>query len=180
MVGAVVGEGTTVGRRSPARSPEHDRDGVHDTEVLVVYCDLEEKELLLDNAGVVLFSTSHYAGYPAMLVRPADVDLGLLDEVLEDSYRAKAPKRLLRLVDGDSTAWHTRWRRWPSVGRHLRRPPRPRCRPLLRWDGGSRSSRQERPAERRAATTAAYFGENVEQDRRPSWTAPTERHPLPS
>lgn len=86
------------------RPGEHDRDGVHDTEVLVVFCDLDEKELLLDSAGGVLFSTPHYAGYPAMLVRLADVDVDLLDEVLEDSYRAKAPKRLLRLLDGDSTA----------------------------------------------------------------------------
>ncbi len=44
-----------------------------------MFCDLDEKELLLDNAGGVLFSTPHYAGYPALLVRLADVDVDLLD-----------------------------------------------------------------------------------------------------
>lgn len=75
---------------------EHDRDGVHDTEVLVVFCDPEKKDMLLEASGGVLFSTAHYDGYPAMLVRLADVDLALLAEVLEDSYRSRAPKHLVR------------------------------------------------------------------------------------
>jgi hypothetical protein len=81
---------------SPA---EHQRDGVHDTEVLVVFCDPDEKEVLLENSGGTLFTTPHYDGYPALLIRLADVDLPLLAELLEDSYRSRAPKRLVVQLD---------------------------------------------------------------------------------
>ena len=78
---------------------EHDRDDVHDTEVLVVFCEVEAKETLVSSSGGVLFSTSHYDGYGAVLVRLADVDLDDLADLLEESYRLKAPKRLVRLLD---------------------------------------------------------------------------------
>jgi hypothetical protein len=74
---------------------EHDRDDVHDTEVLVVFCDLDEKPALIESSGGVLFSTPHYEGYGAMLIRLDDVDLDDLAGYLEDSYRLKAPKTLL-------------------------------------------------------------------------------------
>lgn len=78
---------------------EHARDGVSDTAVLVVFCDLDEKDLLIAASEGALFSTPHYAGHPAMLVRLADVDPGVLVEVLEDSYRSRAPKALVRQLD---------------------------------------------------------------------------------
>jgi hypothetical protein len=46
---------------------EHDRDKIGGTEVLVVYCDVDEKDALIESAGGVLFSTPHYDGYGAML-----------------------------------------------------------------------------------------------------------------
>lgn len=75
---------------------EHERDGVHDSEVLVVFCDIDEKDALIDNSDGMLLSTPHYEGYAAVLVRLADVALPKLAELLEDSYRSRAPKRLLR------------------------------------------------------------------------------------
>jgi hypothetical protein len=78
---------------------EHDRDDVHDTEVLVVFCDVDEKDALIDAAGGVLFSTPHYQGYGAMLIRLADVTDADLADYLEDSYRLKAPAKLLRQLD---------------------------------------------------------------------------------
>lgn len=80
---------------------EHRRDGVEGTEVLVVFCDAEEKEVLLDAHADALFTTPHYDGYAALLVRLADVDHELLRELLVDSYRARAPKRLAREADLD-------------------------------------------------------------------------------
>jgi hypothetical protein len=74
---------------------EHERDGVSGSQVLVVFCDLEEKDALIGASGGVLFSTAHYAGHPAMLVRLADVSLELLAEILEDSYRSRAPAHLV-------------------------------------------------------------------------------------
>lgn len=78
---------------------EHDRDGVHDTEVLVVFCDLEEKPALIESFGGVVFETPHYEGYGAMLIRLADVDRDDLIGFLEDSYRLKATARLVREFD---------------------------------------------------------------------------------
>lgn len=81
---------------SPA---EHARDGVDDTPVLVVFCDPDEKDVLLESSPETLFSTPHYAGYPALLVRLADTDGAQLTELLEDSYRSRAPKALIRELD---------------------------------------------------------------------------------
>ena len=78
---------------------EHDRDGVHDTEVLVVFCDVDEKPALIESSGGVLFSTPHYEGHGAMLVRLADVEPDDLADLLEDSYRIKAPATLVRQLD---------------------------------------------------------------------------------
>jgi hypothetical protein len=78
---------------------EHDRDDVHDTEVLVVFCDLDEKAALLASSGGVLFSTPHYEGYGAMLIRLDDVTTDDLADYLEDSYRLKAPASLRKILD---------------------------------------------------------------------------------
>ena len=47
---------------------EHDRDGIHDTEVLVVFCELDVKDALIEASEGVLFSTTHYHDYGAMLI----------------------------------------------------------------------------------------------------------------
>jgi len=70
---------------------EHDRFGGHDSEVLVVFCELDEKPLLIETGGGALFSTPHYDGHGAVLVRLSDVDADDLAELLEDSYLLKAP-----------------------------------------------------------------------------------------
>ena len=77
---------------------EHDRDDVHDSGVLVVFCELEEKEAILASSDV-LFETPHYHGYGGFLIRLADVDLDELADHLEHSYRHKAPKSVLKLLD---------------------------------------------------------------------------------
>lgn len=79
---------------------EHVRDGVHDTEVLVVFCDVDEKRALLEEYPKTLFTTPHYEGYGAMLIRLVDVDLDDLADWLEESYRLKAPATLVRRLDG--------------------------------------------------------------------------------
>ena len=75
---------------------EHVRDGVHDTEVLVVFCDVDEKPALLSSRPDVLFSTPHYEGYGAMLVRLDRATETDLADWLEDAYRIKAPATLRR------------------------------------------------------------------------------------
>ena len=75
---------------------EYNRDDVHDTEVLVLFCELEMKPVLLENHPDVLFTVPHYDGYGAVLVRMADVDLDDLADWLEESYRHRAPPTLVR------------------------------------------------------------------------------------
>jgi hypothetical protein len=78
---------------------EHKRDGVSDTEVLVVFCDLDAKPDLIAGSKGVLFETPHYHGYGAMLVRLSEVSIADLAIYLEWSYRLRAPKRLAAMID---------------------------------------------------------------------------------
>ena len=67
---------------------EHRRDQVHDTEVLVLFCEPEMKPVLLGNHGDVLFTVPHYDGYGAVLVRMADADADDLTDWLEGQLPA--------------------------------------------------------------------------------------------
>ena len=82
---------------------EYNRDDVHDTEVLVVFCEPEMKDVLLESHPGVLFSTPHYEGYGAMLIRLADVEFFDLAEWFDDSYRRRAPATLLRQLDTETS-----------------------------------------------------------------------------
>jgi hypothetical protein len=73
---------------------EHARYAIGGSEVLVVFCELEWKQTLLDAASDVLFTTPHYDGHGSVLVRLADVELDELFGYLEASYLLKAPQSL--------------------------------------------------------------------------------------
>jgi hypothetical protein len=51
--------------------------------------------LLADDSGV-FFTTPHFDGYPAVLIRLPDIELDLLEEVVTEAWLARAPKRLAR------------------------------------------------------------------------------------
>ena len=70
-----------------------------DGETLVVHVDLGEKEMLMAAEPEVFFETPHYHGYALVLVRLAAIEEDELAEVLEDSWRRKAPKRLVAARD---------------------------------------------------------------------------------
>jgi hypothetical protein len=57
---------------------------------------LVAKEALLADDSGVFFTTPHFDGYPAILVRLDAIDLGGLDEVIVEAWLARAPKRLVR------------------------------------------------------------------------------------
>lgn len=78
---------------------EYRRDEVDDADVLVVMCDVDEKQALIDASDGSLFSTSHYEGHGAMLVRLNDVQPDELIGYLEDAYRLKATPKLLADFD---------------------------------------------------------------------------------
>jgi hypothetical protein len=54
-----------------------------------------EKEALIEMNPAVFFTEPHYDGYAAILVRLPPIDPDLLQLVLTDAWRIRAPKRLL-------------------------------------------------------------------------------------
>jgi hypothetical protein len=79
---------------------ERERKGPDETgEVLVVFVDVAEKRAWIETSDGALFDQAHYRGHGAMLVRLDRVDDDLLADVLEQSYRLKAPRTLLRRLD---------------------------------------------------------------------------------
>jgi len=71
-----------------------------ENEVLVLWREsLEEKELLLEAEPGKFFTTPHYDGHPLILIRLEAVDRKELAELLEESWRLRAPKRLVEKAD---------------------------------------------------------------------------------
>jgi hypothetical protein len=58
--------------------------------------DVGVKAALLADDPAVYFTTPHFDGYPAVLVRLADIDPAELHDLLRDAWLARAPKRLAR------------------------------------------------------------------------------------
>jgi hypothetical protein len=67
---------------------------------LVVFVeDLDEKEALLASDPEVFFTTPHYDGHPAVLVHLDAISLEQLEELVTDSWRVKAPRRVLQAFE---------------------------------------------------------------------------------
>lgn len=58
--------------------------------------DTGAKEALLAEDPRVYFTTPHFDGYPAVLVRLARISPAELGEILRDAWLAQAPKRVAR------------------------------------------------------------------------------------
>jgi hypothetical protein len=65
-------------------------------EVLVVFCELAEKEFLLAESDGSIFTAPHYDGYGAVLVLLDNVEEKLLTSLLLESYLLKAPSSIRR------------------------------------------------------------------------------------
>jgi hypothetical protein len=71
-------------------------------DVLALFvADEGEKQGLIDSEPDKFFTTSHYDGYPMILVRFEAVDVQELTELLTDSWRLRAPKRVLTELGHD-------------------------------------------------------------------------------
>jgi hypothetical protein len=66
--------------------------------------------LIADDPGV-FFTTPHFDGYPAVLVRLAEIGVPELEELITEAWLAQAPntlaRRFLRTVDGAGQRWST-------------------------------------------------------------------------
>jgi hypothetical protein len=63
---------------------------------------LGEREALLQGQPEAFFSTPHYDGYPYVLVRLEAVDPEELAELIEEAWRIRAPKRLVKAYDAEA------------------------------------------------------------------------------
>lgn len=69
-------------------------------DALVVFCaDLGEKEALLASEPDVLCTTPHYDGHASVLVRLDVVEEDELLELITDSWRVRAPAKLVATFD---------------------------------------------------------------------------------
>jgi hypothetical protein len=57
---------------------------------------LVAKEAMLADDPGVFFTTPHFDGYPAVLVRLGEISVADLEEVIVEAWLARAPKRLAR------------------------------------------------------------------------------------
>lgn len=65
-------------------------------EALVVWVpSLDEKDALLAAGPMVFFTTPHYDGDPIVLVDLAEIELAEAGELLTESWRLRAPRRLV-------------------------------------------------------------------------------------
>jgi hypothetical protein len=70
-------------------------------DVLVVWvADEGEKQGLVSSEPTKFFTTPHYDGHPIVLVRFDGVDIEELRELLTDSWRLRAPKKVLTQLGG--------------------------------------------------------------------------------
>ena len=69
---------------------------------VVVWCaDVGEKEALIASEPDKFFTVPHYDGYPTVLVNMNGVGIDDLTEALTESWRLRAPARLLAEFDRD-------------------------------------------------------------------------------
>ena len=71
---------------------------------LVVLCDLDKKAALLASGDPAYYTTPHYDGYGSILVNLAKVKRAELVHLITESWRRKAPLRLLKEFDAVSIA----------------------------------------------------------------------------
>ena len=64
--------------------------------LVVFVSDLGEKDALIESEPEKFFTTPHYDGYATVLVNLPAVDVDELAELITDSWRNKAPARVLK------------------------------------------------------------------------------------
>jgi hypothetical protein len=71
-----------------------------DPEALVVWVgSVDEKEVLLASDPQVFFTIDHYDGYPIVLISLDQVERDEATELITESWRIRAPKKLVKEFD---------------------------------------------------------------------------------
>ena len=90
------------GRRPSWRTQGGGFTGFRDDGSLLVWVESqEEKQAMIEAEPEKFFSTPHYDGYPIVLVRLGAVDRQELQELVVESWRQRAPRRLVNEWDAN-------------------------------------------------------------------------------
>ena len=57
---------------------------------------LDDKEMMIATEPRTFFTTAHYDGYPMVLVRLTAIDVKRATELIEESWRLRAPASLAK------------------------------------------------------------------------------------
>lgn len=72
----------------------------HQPTLVLFVASVEEKGALIAADPDVYFTTAHYDGAAIVLARLDAISLAELTEMITESYRVRAPRTLVRLLDG--------------------------------------------------------------------------------
>ncbi len=99
--------------RNPRPDAVDPETGERYTDVIVLWVESEvDKHALVEDPATPFFTTSHFDGYPAVLVRAGrigELDRAELAEVIAEAWLARAPKRL-------AADWLADHPNWPEEG----------------------------------------------------------------
>jgi hypothetical protein len=99
-----VEEGTSYGTPAFRASKKFFTRLKEDGESIVVRIGMDEREILMEADPKTYFITEHYRAWPAMLVSLASAREEQVHRLLEQSWRAMAPKKLLAAYDEGAKA----------------------------------------------------------------------------
>lgn len=93
-------------RRGPRKDAIDPATGEMFADVVYFHCRLEDKEALVADEGAPWFTTPHFNGYPAVLLRESrigELARAELAEVITDAWLIRAPKRVSKRWLADRT-----------------------------------------------------------------------------
>lgn len=72
-----------------------------DDSIVLIVGSIDEREMMIESDPKTFHITEHYRDYPSVLVRIARINEKTLRAMLERRWRVIAPKKLIKLVDGE-------------------------------------------------------------------------------
>jgi len=75
-----------------------------DDSIVLIVGSIDEREMMIESDPKTFHITDHYRDYPSVLVRIGRINEKTLHAMLERRWRAIAPKKLIKVIDGGSAA----------------------------------------------------------------------------
>jgi hypothetical protein len=72
---------------------------IREAGILVIRCELDEKEFLMQSAPDIYFETDHYVGWPGLLIRLENISDEELQDRLVRTWKQVASKKLVAEFD---------------------------------------------------------------------------------